>query len=73
MLIGLVGMLTGTVNHHIFAYFSTAAVFYAILLPQLAGPPYTQIVALLVRIRFEIELQGTQKVDSLTDVLTRKV
>lgn len=72
MVIGFAAMLSGTVNPDIFAYFSLAVVLYAMFLPQLGGPPYSEIVMLLVRIRSETEVQETQKVDPLIDVLTRK-
>ena len=69
MVIGFAAMMFGTVKPDIFAYFSFAAVLYAMLLPQLGGPPYSEVVALLTKIRSETEVQ---KVDPLIDVLTRK-
>ncbi|MDC1306746.1 hypothetical protein N8Z40_01980 [Pseudomonadales bacterium] len=68
MLTGFAAMLVGAVKPDIFAYCSFAVVLYAILLPQFGGPPDSEVVALLTRIRSETDVQ---KVDPLIDVLTR--
>jgi hypothetical protein len=72
MLIGFSGMLLGAVSPDLFAFFSFAVVLYAMLLPQLGGPPYDEIVALLVKLRSETYEQERSNADSLVDVLTRK-
>jgi hypothetical protein len=72
MVIGFSGMLVGAVSPNMFALFSFAVVLYAILLPQLGGPPYSEIVALLVTLRTETEGQEAHRADSLINVLTRK-
>ncbi len=69
LLVSLTAMLYGFLSPNTYAYFSVAVVVFAIYLPQLGGPPYNELVALLVRIRSEVE---PQKVDPLIDVLTRK-
>jgi hypothetical protein len=55
MLIGLASMLAGLFEPDTVAYFLVILVLYAILVPQLGGPKYEALVALLVRMCAETE------------------
>ncbi len=70
MLVGLTSMLFGLMDPDTFAYFSLAICLYALVLPQLGGPKYDDIVVLLARVRAEAAMQPG---DALTDALNQKL
>lgn len=73
MLIALASMLAGMVEPDTFAYFSVVLCLYAILFPQLGGPRYDELVALLVRMRAEtVSVEMPRVEDALIDVLSRQ-
>jgi hypothetical protein len=69
MLVLFAAMLSGILSPDTFAYISVAIVLLAIYIPQFGGPPYDELVALLIRIRSEVE---PHKTDPLIEALTRK-
>lgn len=73
MLVGLASMLAGMFEPDTVAYFLVLLVLYAILGPQLVGPKYEELVALLVRMCAETESEEVPGVeDQIIDVLSRK-
>jgi hypothetical protein len=66
-------MLAGMFEPDTVAYFLVLIVLYAILVPQLSGPKYEELVALLIRMCAETESEEMPGVeDQLIDVLSRK-
>jgi uncharacterized membrane protein len=69
MTLTLLAMLFGILDTEMVAYFLFVVVLYAVFLPKISGPPTSDVVALLTKIRSEAE---SEQVDPLIDVLTRK-
>jgi hypothetical protein len=56
-------------NTDLGAYFLFAVVLYAILLPKISGPPTSDVVALLTKMRSKADIK---KIDPLINVISRK-
>jgi hypothetical protein len=69
MTLTLLAMLSGILDTEMVAYFLFAIVLYAVFLPKISGPPTSDVVALLAKIRSEVEIE---EADPLIDALTRK-
>jgi hypothetical protein len=69
MILTLLAMLSGILNTDLGAYFLFAVVLYAILLPKISGPPTSDVVALLTKMRSKA---GIKKIDPLINVISRK-
>ncbi|MFT5101333.1 MAG: hypothetical protein ACI96M_002184 [Candidatus Azotimanducaceae bacterium] len=65
----LLAMLSGILNTDLGAYFLFAVVLYAILLPKISGPPTSDVVALLTKMRSKADIK---KIDPLINVISRK-
>jgi hypothetical protein len=66
---GFASMFYGFLSPDYFAYLAFTIVMFALLLPQLDGPPYAQLVELLSRVRASAE---HQEIDPLVAVLAKK-
>ena len=66
---GFAAMIYDFLSPDNFAYFTVAMVVYAMLLPQLGGPRYEELVELLIKVRSKAE---EKEVDPVIDVLARK-